>query len=572
MTANHIPREFIQLLLSRVELVDLIDGRVPLRKKSGNNYFACCPFHTEKSPSFSVSQAKQFYYCFGCGAHGNAIDFLMQYDRLAFPEAVETLAKQIGLEIPRETTATSQTVSHHNLYELLATITKFYQAELRHSEPAINYLKKRGISGTLAKDFQLGFAPPGWDHVLQTFGKTPPLKQQLLETGMLIKKDDGGFYDRFRERIMFPIHDRRGRIIGFGGRILEKGEPKYLNSPETAIFQKGHELYGLHQALHLHRQLQRILIVEGYMDVIALFQHGITYAVATLGTATTAHHLQRLFRYTAEIIFCFDGDQAGRTAAWRALLVILPIMRDGIQVRFMFLPDGEDPDTLIRKENKDAFTKRIEAASPLSNFFFQTLSTQADLTTLDGRARFVKLATEHLNPLPPSIFQQMMLEELAKRARIDISQLKPVSKTSPRRPKPLKARTPSALRLAITLLVQHPSLIHCLTEPLAPLDKPGFSLLLELIEFTKKNPDLTTGALLEHWRDRDEGKLLAKLAQTEHMLSPTAIQNEFVGALKRLKKLAREQTIEYLLVKAAQENLAPEEKQRLNELITAKNE
>ena len=405
---KHIPREFIQALLTRIEIVDLIDTRIPLRKKSGNNFFACCPFHNEKSASFSVSQNKQFYHCFGCGAHGNAIDFVMQYEHLSFPEAIESLAKQAGMEIPRSSRPTEKTVSHTELYSLLDDVTNFYQKTLKDEPQAIAYLKSRGLSGEIAKDFSIGYAPQGWDHLLRQLGKTSQLKQQLFDTGMLIKKDEGGFYDRFRERVMFPIHDRRGRIVGFGGRILDKGEPKYLNSPETPIFQKGHELYGLYQALKSNRQLTRALIVEGYMDVIALFQNSITYAVATLGTATTSHHLQRLFRHTSEIIFCFDGDNAGRTAAARALQVTLPLMSDGLQVRFLFLPDGEDPDSLVRKEGKDAFEIRIANALTISNFFFQTIAAQADLSSLDGRARFVKLASEQIDPLPESIFKKMI--------------------------------------------------------------------------------------------------------------------------------------------------------------------
>lgn len=570
MSTEHIPREFIQLLLARIELVELIDGRVPLRKKSSNNYFACCPFHAEKSASFSVSQNKQFYYCFGCGAHGNAIDFLMQYDRLSFPEAVEALAKQAGMEIPRESIHTKKPAISQDIYELLANIAQFYQAELRKSEHAIQYLKQRGVSGSVAKDFGIGFVPPGWDHVSQTFGKTPALKQQLLEAGMLIKKDEGGYYDRFRDRIMFPIQDRRGRVIGFGGRILDKGEPKYLNSPETPVFQKGHELYGLHQALNANRQLERALIVEGYMDVIALFQHGIHYAVATLGTATTAHHLQHLFRYTSHIVFCFDGDQAGRTAAWRALLVTLPVVRDDSQIHFMFLPDGEDPDTLIRKEGKEGFEQRMHAATPLSTFFFQAISAQCDLSSIDGRARFINQATEHLKQLPPGTFQQMMFDELAKKARIDSAQLKQPKKTPSKTPTPQKARTPSTLRLAIMLLVQEPQLAADLHEPIPALELTGIDLFMELIENIKEFSIGNTGALLEYWRDRKEQKLLEKLAREEHMIPATGTKSEFLGAVERLKKLAHHQQIERLLAKASQNSLSPEEKQYLHELIHAK--
>lgn len=572
--SNRIPREFIHELLNRIEIVDLIDGRVPLKKKSGNNYFACCPFHTEKSASFSVSQNKQFYHCFGCGAHGNAIDFLMQYDRMDFPEAVETLAKQIGMEVPRETSLVAnpeKTIKQTNLYELMEEVSQYYQTQLRANQRAIDYLKNRGLSGQIAKDFALGFAPPGWDHVLQNFGKTLQLKQHLFDSGMLIKKEEGGFYDRFRDRIMFPIHDRRGRIIGFGGRVLDKAEPKYLNSPETPIFQKGHELYGLHQALQANRQLKHALIVEGYMDVIALFQNDITYAVATLGTATTANHLQRLLRYTSEIIFCFDGDQAGRTAAWRALLVTLLIMNDGIQIRFMFLPDGEDPDSLVRKEGKENFEKRIQNATTISDFFFQTLATQTDVTSTDGRARFVKLAMEQLKQLPEGIFQQMMFEELAKRTRMTVEQLKPKNTSFQAKTAIQKARSPSALRLAFALLVQHPELAELITHQLPRIDMTGFDLFSQVLELIQKNPGLNTGTLMEHWRDKPEGKSIAKLAQLEHMIPEKGIQSEFLGAIDKLKKFGNKQIIDQMLAKASQSGLTHEEKQQLHELIHTHN-
>ncbi len=572
--AEQIPREFIDQLLNRIDIVDLIDSRITLRKKTGSNFFACCPFHNEKSPSFSVSQPKQFYYCFGCGAHGNAIDFLMQYDRLHFPEAIEALAKQIGMEVPRQLTTRSpeKAAAQQSLYELLDQVTKFYQNQLRQHTQAqrvVDYLKNRGVSGTIAKDFGIGFAPPGWDHVLQAFEKN---KLQLLEAGMLIKKEDGGFYDRFRDRIMFPIHDRRGRIIGFGGRIIDQGEPKYLNSPETPIFQKGHELYGLYQALQANRQLQRIIVVEGYMDVIALFQHEISYAVATLGTATSANHLERLFRHTSEIIFCFDGDQAGKTAAWRALQVTLPLMHDGVQVRFMFLPDGEDPDSLVRKEGKEKFEEHMQHALTIADFFFHTLAAQTDIKSTDGRARYVKLATDLLKQLPAGIFQQMMMEELAKRARIDVSQLhaKPATQNSPAKRSPLKARPPSVLRMVMTLLVQQPALAQLITEPLPKVEMAGFELLSQVIEKAKQFPDITTGGLLEHWRDQEEGKQLARLAQVEHMIPEKGIEHEFLGAIQNLHKTAQEQLIEGLLSKAAQIGLSSDEKQELSGLISSK--
>ncbi len=561
--SNLIPRDFIQLLLSRIEIVDLIDARFPLRKKSGNNFFACCPFHNEKSASFSVSQSKQFYHCFGCGAHGNALDFVMQLDHLSFPEAIESLAKHAGLEVPRSSQQVEKSTTYTNLYEIMNDAADFYQKALRDEPKAINYLKNRGLSGAIAKDFGIGYAPTGWDNVLRTF---PQQKQSLFEAGMLIKKDDGGFYDRFRERIMFPIHDRRGRIIGFGGRILENGEPKYLNSPETPIFQKGHELYGLYQALKSNRQLSRALIVEGYMDVIGLFQYGITYAVATLGTATTTHHLERLFRHTAEIIFCFDGDNAGRTAAMRALHVTLPLMRDGIQVRFLFLPDGEDPDSLIRKESKEAFEQRMTNALTISQFFFQTIATQADLGSLDGRARFAKLASEQLEQIPESVFKKMMLEELYKRARIraDIPQATMNKATGPVL---RKARPPSPLKLSLMLLAQNPELAHELTEPLPELELSGYDLLKELVAICQQQK-LTAATLKEFWRDRPELEMIEKLINLEHMIPELGLASEFLGSIQQLKKFGTKQQIEKLLAKAAsQAGLSQEEKQHLQNLI-----
>lgn len=566
--SEHIPRDFIQQLLSRIEIVDLVDSRVSLKKKSGNNYFACCPFHSEKSASFSVSQHKQFYYCFGCGAGGNAIDFIMQMDHLSFPEAIEVLAKQAGIEVPREKGPyTQKRPSYENLYTLLTQASQYYQQALRESSRVIDYLKKRGITGQTAKTFELGFSPATWDHLLQAFGKQTESKEALLNAGMLIKKDDGGFYDRFRDRLMFPIHDQRGRIIGFGGRIIDQGEPKYLNSPETPIFQKGHELYGLYHALKTHRELKRVLIVEGYMDVIGLAEHGIHYAVATLGTATTSHHLTKLFRHTSEIIFCFDGDQAGRTAASRALHVTLPLMRDGIQIRFLFLPEGEDPDSLIQKEGKERFEERLSKADSLAHFFFQSIASQADLGTLDGRARFVKLATEHLNALPESLFQKMMFEELSKRARMDIH---PSQKTTAIPLTLPKRRTPNTLRLAITLLVQYPYLANELSEPLPALELKGYTLFIELIEIAQQHPDLTTGKLLELWRDKPDSSIISKLAQTPLTLPEQGITHEFLGVIAQFKKLANQQLIEKLLAKASAGELTQEEKIQLNELIQSK--
>lgn len=579
--ADIIPRDFIELLLERVDIVDFINLQIPLRKKSGSNYFARCPFHQEKSASFSVSQPKQFYYCFGCGAHGNAIDFLMQHDHMSFPEAVEALSRHAGLEIPRTATPVKKDDSIPALQDLMKEAATYYYEQMRKSPRAIDYLKNRGISGQIAQQFQLGYAPTGWSHALDHFGKTDADKKKMLDTGLIIKKNEGGYYDRFRDRVMFPIHDYRGRVIGFGGRILDQGEPKYLNSPETPLFQKGHELYGLYQALKSNRQLERVMIVEGYMDVIALFQHGVTYAVATLGTATSAHHLQRLFRYTSEIVFCFDGDEAGRTAAWRALQVIFPVMHDSLQVRFMFLPEGEDPDSLIRKEGKEQFEKRMMSSSSLSDFFFHAMSKQADMNTMEGRARFAALALNHIKQLTASIFQGMMLTELSKRARVNIEELKAQVHT-PGEAEPtqftpasddilVRNKLPTPVRTALALLVQQPSLATLLKEPLPKEELPGAPFLALLIKtITSHSSPLTTGSLLELWRDQQEQAFLAKLAQHEHNVPDAAIESAFLGSVRQIHALVLDEEINRLMSKAAQSGLSDEDKQSLHAAISRK--
>jgi DNA primase len=575
-----IPREFIDLLLAKTDIVELINAQIPLRKKSGSNYFARCPFHNEKSGSFSVSQTKQFYYCFGCGAHGNAIDFIMQHERLSFPEAIESLARQTGMEVPQSATTIKKDDTLPALYDFMIQIELDYYEQMRGSQRAIQYLKKRGITGKIAKQFSLGYAPSGWGYLLNKFGKSDSDKKKLLTTGLIIKKEDGHtFYDRFRDRIMFPIHDYRGRVIGFGGRILDQGEPKYLNSPETPLFEKGHELYGLHQALKVNRKLERVLIVEGYMDVVALFQHEITYAVATLGTATTSHHLHRLVRYTNEIIFCFDGDEAGRTAAWRALQVIFPLMQDNLHIRFLFLPDGEDPDSLVRKEGKPAFENRLSSALSLSAFFFQTLSRQCDLYTLEGRARLTASALNYIKQLPAGILVEMLLEELAKRARIDLNELKQqMHKTNT--PKPVTVvnfhrslATPKlkpTMHTALALLVQNPSLASLVTEPLPPNPSVGYDFFIRLIQLIKQTAIAHTASLIEHWRGKQEEPFIMSLACWEHTIPEAGIQSEFLGAIRQLILLSIEEEINGLLAKASQEELSEEEKQRLSLVILKK--
>jgi DNA primase len=566
---SRIPREFINELLVRCDIVELIDARVPLRKK-GNNYSACCPFHTEKTPSFTVSPAKQFYHCFGCGVNGNAISFLMDHDRLSFVEAVEQLATNLGLTIPQESgAATSHRQQHPDLYQLMDQVAVYYQQQLRATPQAITYLKQRGVTGQIAKEFRIGYAPSNWDSVLKKFGSSAELITQLITAGLIIKKTENNHYDRFRDRIMFPIRDRRGRVIAFGGRVIGNDEPKYLNSPETPIFHKGSELYGLFEACQATRNLTRLLVVEGYMDVIALAQHDIRNVIATLGTATTADHIQRLSRITQEIIFCFDGDRAGQAAAWRALETTLPLVQDGIQVRFLFLPEEEDPDSLVRKEGAEQFDKRIDKASSLADFLFATLSKKIDLSTAEGKARFAKNIVPLLNKLPSGVFQHMLFERLANTVRMDVNTLKNLtrsktkSSTTTSDKKPELKRSP--MRLAIALLLQNPNLAQNLPTLSETFILPGSQLLIELINLIRQTPNLNTAALIEGWRDRPEYSLLTQLATLEIGIPTQGVEQELLGTLGRLEQANRERLVEQLLAKVDQ--LTDTEKMMLQKLI-----
>ena len=419
--AGLIPQSFIDDMLDRLDIVDVVDSRVKLRK-TGKNYSACCPFHDEKTPSFTVSPEKQFYYCFGCGASGNALGFVMDYERLSFPEAVESLARLTGLEVPREVQTEAQEKREQekrSIYTLLEKADGFYQQQLRHHPSkhlAVNYLKNRGLDGKTAKLYGVGFAPPGWDNLLKTLAANDEDKHLLIEGGMLIHQEqEKKLYDRFRHRIMFPIRDTRGRVIGFGGRVLGDDKPKYLNSPETPVFHKGQELYGLFEARLAYRELPRLLVVEGYMDVVSLAQFGIGYGVATLGTACGPDHLDRAFKYTNEVVFCFDGDKAGRSAAHRALEASLDTMTDGRTVKFLFLPEGEDPDTLVRQIGPDKFERMIELAVPFEDYLFDAVAEGLNIRTMEGRATFSKRAAPLLERLPKGVFRELMFESLATR-------------------------------------------------------------------------------------------------------------------------------------------------------------
>lgn len=583
--AGQIPREFIDSLLARIDLVALIQIRFPLQKKSNNNYFACCPFHQEKSASFSVSQNKQFYHCFGCGAHGNAIDFLMQHERLSFPDAIQALASEVGMPMP--TTVALPSGKQNALQSLYAINEKaaiFYYEQMRQSARAVAYLKKRGIDGVITKQFHLGYAPPGWHTLITHLGKNSEYKKNLLDAGLIINKSMNSHYDRFRDRIMFPIQDHRGRFIGFGGRVLDQDEPKYLNSPETLVFQKGHELYGLYQSLK-HNQLNKILVVEGYMDVIALHQHGIKYAVATQGTAATSHHLQRLLRYTQHIIFCFDGDAAGRTAGWRALQIMLVLLDEQLQIRFLFLPEGEDPDTLIRKEGAAQFEKRIEEAWPLSEFLFQNLSQQADLGTVEGRAQFAAKVIEMIKLIKNDLLLSMLLEELAKRSRIDLTTLQTKLESFKKRAE-ISSMTSTAnknthhlskpLKLAIALLLQYPHLmqIEFLEEAtqIQELEEEGIAILWELITILQTNPHASSAMLLEYWRGRPELPLLAELLHWNHLVPETGLKAAWLGAMRQLMINDINNKINHLLAKSAQGVITRLEKQALYSYINKKKE
>jgi len=425
--AGLIPQSFIDNMLDRVDIVEVVDHRVKL-KKTGKNYSACCPFHDEKTPSFTVSPEKQFYYCFGCGASGNALGFIMDYERLSFPEAIEQLARTVGLDVPREVQTEAQIKREEekkSIYTLLEKANDFYQSQLRQhasKHMAVNYLKGRGLDGKTAKEYGVGFAPPGWDNLLKSLATTDEEKHLLIEGGMLIHQEqEKKLYDRFRHRIMFPIRDTRGRVIGFGGRVLGDDKPKYLNSPETPIFHKGQELYGLYEARLAYRDLPRLLVVEGYMDVVSLAQFGIRYGAATLGTACGEDHLDRAFKYTNEVVFCFDGDKAGRAAAHRALEASLTTMTDGRTVKFLFLPDGEDPDTLVRQIGPEKFERMIEMAVPLEDFLFDAVAEGLNIRTMEGRATFSKRAAPLLEKLPKGVFRELMFENLATRTGLSRS-------------------------------------------------------------------------------------------------------------------------------------------------------
>lgn len=581
-----IPDAFIDDLLARSDIVELIGARVPL-KRQGKEYSARCPFHDERSPSFTVSPTKQFYHCFGCGAHGTAISFLMNYDRLEFLDAVEELAKRIGVEVPRDTRQRNEDSDSSDLYAAVEAASKFFQKQYGLSGKAQGYLDSRGVSAEIRERFAIGYAPDGFNALRDALG-TDERRMKLLErAGLFSKNDSGRVYDKFRDRVMFPILDRRGRAIAFGGRVLDKEDgPKYLNSPETQLFHKGRELYGLWQVRQAHNKIPRLIVVEGYMDVVALFQHGIDTAVATLGTATTPDHAELLFRNAADVYFCFDGDRAGRGAAWKAVESVLPRMKDGRQAFFLFLPEGEDPDSIVRKEGAEGFDARLREATPLSQFLFDSLAADVNLGTLEGKGRLAERAKPLLAQIPDGAFGDLMRQRLTELTGVGARASTPDTHVPAQRaragmPTTATAAKPSLVRSAITILLQQPSVALALPSSLhfASLDQPGVGLLVELIELVHQRPDISTGLILEHFIERSEASALTKLA-TARAVESTATtpldsrvlddadkrQQTFLDAISRLESQAIQQRIDAL--QARRSELDDTEKHELRELLS----
>lgn len=569
-----IPQSFIQDLLNRIDVVDVVERYVPL-KKAGANYMACCPFHNEKTPSFSVSPTKQFYHCFGCGAHGTAISFVMEYQGLGFVEAVEELARSAGMTVPQEISGEKPRISQSTgLAELMLQATRFYREQLKRAPQAVDYLKQRGLSGEIAARFGIGYAPAAWQNLAEIFHEYT--SKDLVQAGLVIEGENGKRHDRFRDRIMFPILNQRGTVIGFGGRVLGQGEPKYLNSPETPLFEKGQELYGLYQARKAIREAGRVLVVEGYMDVVALAQHGIEYVVATLGTATTPYHVQKLLRQSDNVVFSFDGDAAGRKAAWRALENSLGQVVDGKNLSFLFLPHGEDPDSYVRSAGKTGFESLLAEAMPLSQFLLRELTAQVDMQTHEGRARLLQLARPLLQQVTAPTLGLMLRKRLAELAGIsqaeleDLFQIQAIRKPTRALPR-LKRNPPSLARQMLQFLLVQPQLAQGIV--LERKDREGEELTLAvLLEFLAGHPHLKGAApLIEHFRGTvHEARIrdaAAEVMQWEDLFDAEEIAQEFAGALAQLKRQAKQREIDALLALSRAQGLTIAQKELLQQLL-----
>lgn len=554
--AGLIPQSFINDLIDRVDIVDVIDGRVAL-KKTGKNYTGLCPFHDEKSPSFSVSPEKQFFHCFGCQESGTALTFLMKFERMEFVEAVETLAKDLGLVVPREKSNRPYVEVDQGIYDALDGAERIYRQQLRGAELAVEYLKGRGLTGVTARDFGIGYAPEGWQNVSEKLLSEGATSDALLKAGLTIKNDSGRVYDRFRHRIMFPIRDVRGRVIGFGGRKMGDEEgPKYLNSPETPVFSKGQELYGLYEARKAVRNIDRLLVVEGYMDVVALAQNGFPNAVATLGTATGEAHYHKLYRYTDEVICCFDGDKAGRSAAWRALESALPVLNEHRQLKFVFLPDGEDPDSLVRDRGSDAFTQFLNNATPGIEYLFSKLSEGLDLQSLDGRARFMGLANPFVEKIPDGI-----LKDLVKARVREIGGMAAPVTGSARVPnRPIAKREESSnvgsalAQKMLSMLLKAPALWASLDESIQRdmlAQSRDMGLLGRLVNFLADHPEADANEILIGWPEEGEQAQLIEFAKKSSASGRVAWPKELADGCTHLlhqqqKKLRQRQRADLL--------------------------
>jgi DNA primase len=584
---GRIPDSFLDELVSRSDIVEVINARVPL-KKAGREYKACCPFHNEKSPSFSVSADKQFYHCFGCGAHGTVIGFLMQYEKMEFLDAVADLAQRAGLELPREAQAAKEPGSA-DLHELMLRAARFFEQNLADNPRARTYLERRGIDAGTSGKFALGYAPDAWEALLKRFGGSEQERQRLSQVGLILERsgERTGHYDRFRDRLMFPIRDSRGRVIGFGGRVIDAGEPKYMNSPETPLFHKGRELYGLYEARQARSDFKRLLIVEGYMDVVRLHQAGITYAVATLGTATTQEHLNKIFRMTSEVVFCFDGDRAGRQAAWRALENALPLAKDGRELKFMFLPEGHDPDTLVGAEGPTGFESRLKDALPMSEYLVEHLVAGVDLEHIDGRAKLKALAGPLFARMPEGIYREMLADRLSARVGMPASTLKEFftagdAKRPPQNSAELQGRPRGRMSIgrgnlltqAITLVLHHPEAAVGIKDSgsLNDIDMPGVAVLKELLTQAQGAREPSTAMLLERWRDRPEYGRLSELAMQDPLVAdgPSAIQELAMAVEKLLEEYGPGRRMDELLKKAGELGLNYDEKAELSNLLKTK--
>ncbi|MBI1887746.1 MAG: DNA primase [Nitrosomonadales bacterium] len=557
-----IPKSFIQDLLNRLDIVDVIERYVPL-KKAGANFVACCPFHNEKSPSFTVSQSKQFYHCFGCGAHGTAIGFVMEHAGLGYVEAIEELARNAGLEVPHERSVAGD--AHQkiapDLYEVMQTATRYYRAQLKQSPRAIDYLKQRGLSGEIAAKFGLGYAPDAWQNLAAAF---PDYQSDTLaETGLVITGDEGKRYDRFRDRIMFPIVNARGQVIGFGGRVLDKGEPKYLNSPETPLFEKGRELYGLFQAQKAIRGVQRVLVVEGYMDVVALAQHGVEYAVATLGTATTPYHVQKLLRLTEHIVFCFDGDKAGQRAAWRALENALPYLQDGKRISFLFLPVEHDPDSFVREFGKDAFEQRVQEAMPLSAYLLREISAELDLRSQEGRNQLLQRAKPLLTAITAPAAALLLRKEVAALAGVSQAELealyeiKPVARAAPRVFQKAGRAAPSTHRLLLQCLISQPALGTQIHADWHGEGAEAEAVIAVLYVLREADFEVNGAALIQLFQGTAHEKTLAAAgADILNWGDNFDVAAEFAGLMEKFSEAQRRQQFQALQTKLAQGGLS----------------